>query len=278
VRRNEPVNDAMPRATRACKPQPEPRRRSGFTLVEVLVVILIVGMLAGLLLPAVMQALARARTTAIKAEIDMLHMAIMNYKNEYGSFPPLVTGGLAISGTDPASRHLLRLFPRISGTAAAAAQIRSLSFLNIGMTPLSGPNPITPSNALPMWLYGYTNNPTQPVFVSPTTPRQKLYDFDVARLSNIGSGNVVYHIPGKPNVPYIYINAASYGPIAAPWTYTIGTETYQAQTLPTGAAYFNADTFQILCAGRDEEFGTDDDLSNFWPSTRRAYLDSLNAQ
>jgi hypothetical protein len=38
---------------------------------------------------------------------------------------------------------------------------------------------------------------------------------------------------------------------------------------------FNADTFQILCAGRDEQFGTDDDLSNFWPGTRREYLDSL---
>ena len=38
---------------------------------------------------------------------------------------------------------------------------------------------------------------------------------------------------------------------------------------------FNPDTFQILCAGQDEEFGTDDDLSNFWPGTKRDYLDSL---
>jgi hypothetical protein len=39
--------------------------------------------------------------------------------------------------------------------------------------------------------------------------------------------------------------------------------------------FANPDTFQILCAGRDEIFGNDDDLSNFWPGTRREYLDSL---
>jgi prepilin-type N-terminal cleavage/methylation domain-containing protein len=274
VRRNGPVNDAP--QTAAATPR-QPGARHGFTLVELLVVILIIGMLAGLLAPAVMRALASARNAAIKAEIDMLHMAIMNYKNEYGSFPPLVTGGLAISGTDPASRHLLRIFPRVGGAAAAAAQIRNLSFLNTGTLPLAGANPINPTNALPMWLYGYTNDPTQPVFVSPTTPRQKLYDFDVARLSNIGSGAVMYHIPGKPNVPYVYINAASYGPIGSPTQYIIGSGTYRAQiqTLPTGPAFFNADSFQVLCAGRDEQFDTDDDLSNFWPGTRREYRESL---
>jgi len=274
VRRNGALNDAP--QTAAAAPS-EPGARHGFTLVELLVVIMVIAMLVAIVTPAVMRALATARNAAIKAEIDMLHMAIMNYKNEYGSFPPLVTGGLAISGTDPASRHLLRLFPRMSGTAAAAAQIRNLSFLNTGTTPLSGLNPITPSNALPMWLYGFTNDPTQPVFVSPTTPRRKLYEFDVARLSNIGSGAVFYHIPGKSNVPYVYINAASYGPIGSPTPYIIGSGTYRAQiqTLPTGPVFFNADSFQVLCAGRDEQFGTDDDLSNVWPGTRREYLDSL---
>ena len=39
--------------------------------------------------------------------------------------------------------------------------------------------------------------------------------------------------------------------------------------------YFNPDSFQIICAGRDEKFGTDDDMSNFWPGTRKDYIDSL---
>lgn len=43
-------------------------------------------------------------------------------------------------------------------------------------------------------------------------------------------------------------------------------------------AFFNPGSFQILCAGLDGIFGTDDDLSNFWPGTRREYLDSLRTQ
>jgi hypothetical protein len=59
-------------------------------------------------------------------------------------------------------------------------------------------------------------------------------------------------------------------------------QTYSGDTTPfynSGSEtndFFNADTFQILCAGRDEIFGNDDDLSNFWPGTRKDYLDSLN--
>jgi prepilin-type N-terminal cleavage/methylation domain-containing protein len=251
----------------------------GFTLVELLAVIMIIAMLAALVTPAVMRALASARNAAIKAEIDMLHMAIMNYKNEYGSFPPLVPLALTITGSDAASRHLLRIFPRVGGTANAAFQVTNLSFLNTGTIPLSGTNPINPTNALPMWLYGYTDDPTQPIFVSSSTPRKKLFDFDASRLANIGSGTVYYHVSGRPSVPYVYINSANYGPVGNPTQFVIASGTYRAQTrvIGSGTVFFNADSFQILCAGRNEVWSdtSDDDLSNFWPGTRQDYLDSL---
>ena len=60
---------------------PASYRRSGFTLVELLAVIMIIALLAALVTPAVMRARNTARNAAIKAEIDLLHMAIMNYKN-----------------------------------------------------------------------------------------------------------------------------------------------------------------------------------------------------
>ena len=250
--------------------------RSAFTLVELLVVIMIIATLVGLLAPAVMRALTSARNAAIKAEIDMLHMAVMNYKNEYGSFPPSTTGTFGITGSDPASRHLLRLFPRMA-SGSAAGQAQRLCFLNTGTLTTSS---ITPASALPFWLFGYTDNPTQPVFVSTTTPRKKLFDFDTSRLAGIGTGTVSYYAPGKPASPYVYINSGTYGTLGTSGSavgYVIGTGTYsaQSQVLATGTFFFNADTFQILSAGRDEIFGNGDDLSNFWPGTRQDYLDNL---
>jgi hypothetical protein len=108
----------------------------------------------------------------------------------------------------------------------------------------------------------------------------------------------MYYFPSKkPSSPYVYIKNGSYGTFSAgvitgstPYvltsgTYSVGTTTYplttatyfaQIQSLPSGSTqFFNPDTFQILCAGRDEVFGNDDDLSNFWPGTRQEYADSL---
>jgi prepilin-type N-terminal cleavage/methylation domain-containing protein len=279
--------------------------RGGFTLVELLVVIAIIALLAALVTPAVMRSLNSARNAAIKAEIDMLHMAIMNYKNEFGSFPP------CWSNAGPgslAAKHVLRSFPRcdVIGTQVQSA--------------------VNPANSLLGWLGGYTDEPTRPVLgedlngnneinpgedingngVLDVLSRKRLFDWDVSRTD---SSNMVYFPAGKKGSPYIYINSSSYplldsgtstaqgwpaqAPLpVSPYTYTAGKDqvtvspgTYYPIHLPdansptplkTGTTpYFNADTFQILCAGQDEEFGTDDDLSNFWKGTRKDYLDSL---
>jgi prepilin-type N-terminal cleavage/methylation domain-containing protein len=233
------------------------RALAAFTLVELLVVIGIIAILAAIITPAVMRAQATARNAAIKAEIDMLHMAIMNYKNEYGSFPPCYAP--TINGNDVASRHVLRIFPR---TADISTQVTAV---------------VNPTNALFGWLQGYTDNPLQPVTGG---TRKKLYDFDLSRVSGSTGG---YYPSGKPGSPYVYFVSGTstngYGTVASPntWAVTVsGTHVPQLQVLSSGTFFFNPDTFQILCAGRDEEFGNDDDLSNFWPRTRREYLDNLN--
>jgi prepilin-type N-terminal cleavage/methylation domain-containing protein len=238
---------ARPRTTSAgCTPAVGGHRRSGFTLVELLVVLLIVGMLAAILTPVVMQSLAKARNAAIKAEIDMLHMAIMNYKNEYGSFPPAATATYGSTPPSAAVRHLQRLFPRCS---APVNQFTAVGFS--GET--SWPS-LLPNTALVLWLTGFTENPTSPL--RPDVQRKKLYDFDQARVSSFQ-----YAPSNKPSSPYIYIDNANYGLVFG---------VYMADP------NVNPETFQILCAGRDEQWGTEDDLSNFWPGTRGEYLDSLN--
>ena len=155
--------------------------------------------------------------------------------------------------------------------------------------------PVTPFTAIAGWLGGYSEDPTRPV--SAGSPK-KLYDFDQARIGRDALTRQYYFPSGKAGSPYVYIKGGAYGTFSAsgvitgstPYvlasgTYAVGTTPYplqsgtyfaQIQVLPSGSSqFFNTDTFQILCAGRDEQFGTDDDLSNFWPGTRREYLDSL---
>ena len=220
--------------------------RQAFTLVELLVVVLIVGMLVALIAPAVMQARAKARTAGIKAEIDMLHMAMMNYKNEYGSFPPCVSGTAA---TDLAAKHVARLFPRCTSGP---------SQLSSAFPSTANPKTITSTNAISYWLSGYTDDPTAPLSSSGLS-RKKLYDFDMSRINQVTGS---YYPSGQQNAPYRYLNSALYATNAA--------------EIRVDTEFFNPETFQILCAGSDETFGNDDDLSNFWPGTRKDYLDSLN--
>lgn len=250
--------------------------RSGFTLVELLVVVGIIAVLAALLTPAVMRARSAARNTAIKVEIDMLHMAIMNYRNEYGSFPPAVSDDALNS---PAVRHLRRLFPRCNNILAQYASNE----------PPITPRPITPLNAIGSWLGGYTSDPTSPR--QPAGSRKRLYDFDQSRLDLDPSrpSYLAYAPPGRPDAPYIYIDAPNYLQNSTTIrSFTLTGGTYFGQRLPVLAVpdafdnltqpAFNPDTFQILCAGVDNIFGNDDDLSNFWKGTRREYLDSLQNQ
>jgi len=235
----------------ACPPCGTPRR--GFTLVELLVVIIIIAILAALAVPAVMRATSSAQNARIKTEIDMLHQAIMQYKNEYGSFPPCVDMVGGVNG--PVNKHLRRLFPRCDIPAlpnnATVARIQ-------------------PDTAIRFWLSGFTPSPTDPLgILDSTLKRKKYFDFDEAR---VDAGDR-YTAPSKPKSPFIYIDASNYDLVTTAGGYASLGNTYLPFKM--GTAYANPETFQILSAGRDEKFGTDDDLSNFWPGTRKDYLDSL---
>ncbi len=67
-------------------------KRSGFTLVELLVVIAVVGLLIGLLLPAVQSAREAARRMQCSSNQRQIGLAIQNYESALQSFPLTTTG------------------------------------------------------------------------------------------------------------------------------------------------------------------------------------------
>ncbi len=63
-------------------------RKSGFTLVELLIVIAIIGVLAGLVMIAVTGAQRKAMEAVAKTTMDNLHLQLTNYYNDVGFYPP----------------------------------------------------------------------------------------------------------------------------------------------------------------------------------------------
>jgi len=61
--------------------------RHGFTIIEVMAVIVIIGILAGIVAVNVVGRIDKARVTATRASLKMLHSAVIQFKLDTGRYP-----------------------------------------------------------------------------------------------------------------------------------------------------------------------------------------------
>lgn len=71
-------------------------RRRGFTLIEILVVIIVLGLLAALVGPQIFGRVSEAKTAAARTQIELIGLALDNYRLDNGSYPTTEQGLAAL--------------------------------------------------------------------------------------------------------------------------------------------------------------------------------------
>lgn len=137
---------------------------SAFTLTELLVVITIIAILAGLITSAAINALRTAKQARIALEIRQLQVAIENFNNQYGAYPPnlIVNTLFSAPGVERVEvqdvrRMFKKMFPR---NREPESIVRALTAIPAPSTLADG---MTASESLFFWLGGFSKDQTYPI-------------------------------------------------------------------------------------------------------------------
>lgn len=164
-----------------------PRRRTGFTIVELLVVISIIGLLAALLLPAVQSARESGRRAQCRNNLKQIGLAMLSYESACRVFPPrtiFVLGPNAGSYTGPAAL----LLPFFEQQKAANQWNYSFPwcYQAAGATLNSGINGVV--------VNGLVAQVPLPNFICPSAPNPRQPMPDAAAFANRGLNTVPYKL------------------------------------------------------------------------------------
>ncbi len=209
-------------------PRP-PSPRSGFTLIELLAVILILSILVAVLITNLRDSEGAARAQIARQLLTKVEATVKSYQNEFGAAPP--------SSFQP-------------------GQEVANDGLNVGIEAL----------VVALWSKKYEAggllNDVRDALANTDGDRstKQLTDFDNRELLEIVD-------PWKN--PIAYIERADYGLTNRRYLTVEAESGEQIESVPlafknpTTGQYYSAQGFQLISAGADGRFGTEDDLTTF---------------
>jgi prepilin-type N-terminal cleavage/methylation domain-containing protein len=264
------------------------KRRSGFTLIEILVVIAIIAILASLLMGAVMMFWNKGPEVTNKNDILQLSTALQKFKSNYGQYPPdmiKLCSNSNLYGNTVLDQQSVSFLSNVMFKNLGAYAGMNWGGRSGATAPVFG-NPANPTVDIlegdqclvfflggPPGMGGFSNNPNNPTMAG--GERLKFFDFNAGRLQVVSSGatrsaQFPSYIDAYGKMPFIYFSAGkSTGGYVA--TNSLGVAPYRS-----GSAFLNPDSFQIISAGLNMQFGAGgtwvpantplagkDDVSNF---------------
>ena len=261
----------------------------GFTLVELLVVIAIIGILASLALVGISRAVVAAQNAAMNVEIKQIAQSIEQYKQDFGSYPPdcnSIAFSSAALRTNAITSHLRSRFPKRSASdypqvnQATRERLIDAGYLSpygtrgSDLTTDYQIGQLDPTEIYVLMLMGFSSDIQNPI--TGTGDRIPLFKFDTTRLVDQDQDGWWSYKPKYSESEIVYFNSFSYDTFpTTPGSYPFDQSASVAQvdfsafgSLATGIArpygrvnangsfdWVNKDTFQLLCAGIDGNFG-----------------------
>src|SRR6266568_1563287 len=109
----------------------------GFTLIEILVVIIVLGLLAALVGPRILGRVSEAKSATARTQIELLGLALANYRLDNGSYPTTEQGLAALQGESrrALSHELQPLHPRPRRATGRRGRGRRHHPLEVGPPP-----------------------------------------------------------------------------------------------------------------------------------------------